>query len=185
MIDILERQAVREQVAPISVESYHVLRDLGLVGVKTELVNGVILEKMTKSPRHTLILHRLHDALARGLPPGYLLRKEDPLTLAISEPEPDLAIVRGCIEDYADQHPTGAELVVEVAVSSLELDRAKAADYAGAGIPTYWLVIPGERAVEVYTEPRAGGYAQMARMEGTGRLKTWYGAWADMESTLA
>jgi hypothetical protein len=57
MIDILESPGVRRRVAPISVESYHVLRDLGLVDVKTELVNGIIVEKTTKSPRHTLILH--------------------------------------------------------------------------------------------------------------------------------
>jgi Uma2 family endonuclease len=185
MIDILESPGVRRRVAPISVESYHVLRDLGLVDVKTELVNGIIVEKMTKSPRHTLILHRLHDALAQGLPSGCLLRKEDPLTLAASEPEPDLAIVRGSIEDYAEQHPTTAELVVEVAVSSLELDRAKAADYAGAGIPTYWLVIPAERAIVVYTEPRAGGYQGIRRVEQRGRLATWYGAEIDLEAALA
>lgn len=185
MIDILESPGVRRQVAPISVESYHVLRDLGLVDVKTELVNGIIVEKMTKSPRHTLILHRLHDALAKGLPSGCLLRKEDPLTLAASEPEPDLAIVRGSIEHYAEQHPTTAELVVEVAVNSLELDRAKAADYARAGIPTYWLVVPTERTVELYTEPGTGGYARMACVTAPGRLETWYGAALDLDATLA
>ncbi len=185
MIDILERPAVRQQVAPISVASYHILRDLGLVDVRTELVNGIILEKMTKSPRHTLILHRLYADLSRGLPADYLLRKEDPLTLTASEPEPDLAIVRGSIEDYAEQHPTTAELVIEVAVSSLELDRAKAAEYAGAGIPNYWLVIPAERAVEVYSEPGSTGYGRVSRLAGDGRLNTWYGATIGLAAMFA
>ena len=185
MIEILERPAVRSQVTPISVESYHVLRDLGLVDVKTELVNGVILEKMTKSPRHTLILNRLYQALARDFPPGYLLRKEDPLTLAASEPEPDLAIVAGDMEAYADAHPTTAELVVEVAVSSLDLDRAKAAGYAGAGIPTYWLVIPAERAVEVYAQPGPSGYGMVSRVEEDGRVDTWYGTTIELSTVFA
>jgi Uma2 family endonuclease len=49
--------------------------------------------------------------------------------------------------------------VVEVAVTSHRLYRSrKAALYAGADIPNYWLVdVPG-RAVEVRTQPGAHGY---------------------------
>ena len=42
--------------------------------VKTELLNGVIVEKMTKSPLHILLAHRLLDRLAVDLPSGYQLR---------------------------------------------------------------------------------------------------------------
>jgi len=128
---MLEHPVVRRQIAPFSVEGYHKLRDLGVVSVKTELLNGAIVEKMTKSPRHTLLVHRLCDGLAVDLPSGYQLRKEDPLTLMTSEPEPDIAIVSGDIETYRDRHPTTAALVLEVAVSSREVDWAKAELYAG------------------------------------------------------
>jgi hypothetical protein len=53
MIDILERPEIRRQPAPLSLEGYHVLRDLGLVPVKRELLDGVVVEKMTRSPLHT------------------------------------------------------------------------------------------------------------------------------------
>lgn len=90
---------------PFSVERYHELPDPGIMPVKTELLNGVIVEKMTKSPLYTLLAHRLFGRLAIALPTGYQLRKEDPLTLATSEPEPDLAIVPGDGEDLPRPPP--------------------------------------------------------------------------------
>ncbi len=181
MIEILESPAIRRQVALLSVESYHRLRDLGLVSVKTELLQGVMVEKMTKSPLHTLIVHRLHDRLAMGLPSGYQLRKEDPLTLAHSEPEPDLAIVRGDIERFRTHHPTTAELVAEVAVSSLQVDRAKASLYAEAAVPLYWLVLAEQHAIEVYSEPTPSRY-RCQRLYAQGDvLETWYGARVQLE----
>jgi len=52
-MEMLERSAVRRRVVPFSVECYHKLRDLGMVPVKTELLNGVIIENQplwTESP---------------------------------------------------------------------------------------------------------------------------------------
>ena len=43
---------------------------------------------------------------------------------------------------------------MEVAVSSRGLDREKASLYAEAGIKEYWILLAGEKAVEVYTEPQ-------------------------------
>ena len=58
-----------------------------------------------------------------------------------SEPEPDIAIVTGTPRDYRDEHPTTAELVVEIADTTLAYDRArKTALYAQAGIQEYWIL---------------------------------------------
>lgn len=176
MIELLETPAVRRQVAPLSVDGYHRLRDWGLAPVKSELLNGVIVEKMTKSPLHTLLVHRLIESLSGSLPAGYMLRKEDPLTLSTSEPEPDLAIVEGDFEMFADRHPSTAKLVVEVAVSSEELDRAKADLYASAGIEQYWLVLSGSKSVIIFSRPRPTGYEEEDVMENGQSLTTWYGA---------
>jgi len=185
MIEILQRPAVRRQVAPFSVESYHKLRDLGLISAKTELLNGVIVKKMTKSPLHTLLAHRLFDRLAVDLPPDCQLRKQDPLTLATSEPEPDIAIVLGDIETYRDHHPTTAELAVEIAVSSVEVDRAKADLYAGAGVSTYWLVLVDDRTVEVYSQPEPSGYRNMETRGPGHTLETWYRARIPLDALFA
>jgi len=175
MIEILERPAVRHRVAPLSVAGYHQLRDLGLVGVKTELLNGVIVEKMTKSPLHTFLSQRLHAWLAEGLPTGWQLRKEDPLTFDGSEPEPDLALVAGSAETYRSHHPTTAELVVEIAVSSVDLDRAKADVYAEAGVSVYWLVLAERHTIEVYSQPSPSGYQHQETLGSGDTLETWYG----------
>jgi len=185
MIELLEHPEVRAQVAPLSLDGYHRLRDLGLAPIRSELLKGVIVNKVTKSPLHTLTAHRLWDRLAVGLPPGYQLRKEDPLTLTDSEPEPDLALVRGTDADFRTHHPATAELVVEIAVSSLDLDRAKATVYAAAGVPVCWLVIPLERRVEVCTEPGAAGYGRVETFGPGDTLATFYGAAIPLDALFA
>jgi Uma2 family endonuclease len=185
MIELLERPAVRHRVAPLSVAGYHQLRELGLVPIKSELLNGLIVEKMTKSPLHTLILHRLQERLAACLPADLLLRKEDPLTLVASEPEPDIAIVEGCMEDYREHHPETALLVAEVAVSSADLDRAKAELYAQAGVREYWLILSTSRTVEVFSGPQTEGFAASVRRGPGDKLTTWYGAIIDLDALFA
>jgi Uma2 family endonuclease len=82
------------------------------------------------------------------------------LTLRDSEPEPDISIVRGSDDDYDDAHPTTACLIVEVAVSSVELDRELASIYAEAGVEEYWIVLVNEQAVEVYRRSAGGVYQE-------------------------
>jgi Uma2 family endonuclease len=81
--------------------------------------------------------------------------------LADSEPEPDISVTRGSESDFADAHPTTAELVVEVAVSSATLDRENASLYAEASVTEYWIVLASERQVEVYRRPENGRYREV------------------------
>ncbi|MCA9267130.1 MAG: Uma2 family endonuclease, partial [Planctomycetales bacterium] len=92
MIQILEKQAVRSQAMPVSVAQYHRLCETGIVSQRTELLRGVILEKMTKSPLHVYLVRWLLNWLASGVPAEFDVRQEQPLTLVDSEPEPDLAV---------------------------------------------------------------------------------------------
>jgi Uma2 family endonuclease len=56
--------------------------------------------------------------------------------------------------DYSREHPSAAILVIEVATSSLRQDRRiKAALYARAKIPEFWLIDVKARSVEVYRNP--------------------------------
>lgn len=58
--------------------------------------------------------------------------------------------------EYVTEHPRTALLVVEVADTTLALDRdQKARIYARAGIPEYWIVNLPERCLEVYRDPVA------------------------------
>jgi Uma2 family endonuclease len=65
-----------------------------------------------------------------------------------------VAVVRGDLRAYTAAHPADSVLVVEIALSSLALDREhKASLYARAGRPEYWILNLMERVLEVYRDP--------------------------------
>lgn len=129
-------------------------------GDRVELLEGEIIEMSPEKSRHAASVDLALDALRRVLPAGYSIRVQHPLALSdSSEPEPDLAVVRGTPRDYVDGHPSSAEMVLEVADSSLEYDRTrKASVYAAAAIAEYWIVNLVDAVVEVHREPTRSGY---------------------------
>lgn len=163
MLDLPE---VRARISPLTVAQYRQLPEFNEHGRRTELIRGIVIEKMSKSPLHSGIATVLYDLLRPQVPPGFWLRKEEPLTLRDSEPEPDLSLVRGSRGDFATQHPTTAALVIEIAVTSAAEDRALASLYAEAGVEEYWIVQPVERRVEVSRRPEAGLYREQTVVEG-------------------
>src|SRR5436853_3869857 len=109
-----------------------------------------------QSPDHALAVRAVEEALRRVFTHGYDIRVGMPLALGDeAEPEPDVAVVRGHVRDYRT-HPLTAALVVEVADTSLEFDRARnAARYASGEIPEYWIVNLVDRQVEVFRDAGA------------------------------
>jgi Uma2 family endonuclease len=129
---------------------------------RVELLGGCLVFREPEGSRHAAACLRARIALERAFGRGYHIRPQHPIALDdLSEPEPDIAVVRGRIEDYIDAHPTSPVLVVEVADSSLALDRErKARLYATAAILDYWIVNLVDGALEVYRDPvRAAGGA--------------------------
>lgn len=162
MTAILEIPEVRRRISPLTVEEYHRLDEFNERGRRTELFRGILIEKMSKSPLHRTVSSLLFKLIAAQLPKGYSVWKEEPLTFKEmdSEPEPELSVVRGTDMDFLEAHPHTGELIVEVAVSSPELDRENASLYAEAGVKEYWIVLAPSRQVEVYRRPRAGVYQE-------------------------
>ncbi len=160
MSAILEIPEVRRRVSHLTVEEYHRLDEFNENGRRTELIRGIVIEKMSKSPLHSTVGKRIYDLLLRLVSAAFVVRREDPLTLTDSEPEPDVAVVRGGPKDFLQAHPTTAELVVGVAISSAALDRESASLYAEAGVKEYWIVLASDRQVEVYRQPVGGIYQE-------------------------
>jgi Uma2 family endonuclease len=78
-----------------------------------------------------------------------------------SRPEPELAVIRGAVEDDGERPVTADDtaLVVEIDGPDLASDRADMARvYATAGIPVYWIVDLAGGQVEIFTEPGRDGY---------------------------
>jgi Uma2 family endonuclease len=176
MASILENAAVRDAALPISVEQYHQMGESGIIAAETELLHGVIVKKMVKSPEHTWLVQRLLEWLRGAVPVGYHLRQEQPLTFADSEPEPDIAVVFGSPEDFRRRHPETASLVIEVAITSEALDREKGQAYAAAKVAHYWLVLPHQRTVECHRQPTPHGYAEVIIAEVGDELELPLGA---------
>lgn len=168
---MLEIPEVRARVSPVTVAQYHQFPEFNENGRRTELIHGVVIEKMSKSPLHSGIGSALYDLMHPHVPPGFWLRKEEPLTLRDSEPEPDLSLVRGTRQDFATNHPASAALVIEIAVTSAAEDRSLAELYAAAGVEEYWIVLPLERRVEVYRRLESGAYLDRVLVEGDSILE--------------
>src|SRR5712692_5425247 len=107
----------------LSVAQYHAMADHGILGEDdpVELLEGWLVQKMTKPRPHSRCTHRTRRALKRLLPAGWYVDTQEPITTADSEPEPDVAVIRGANDDYTDRQPGPVEvaLVVEVADTTL------------------------------------------------------------------
>ena len=150
------------KIWPLGVKAYHALGEMGLIPEKTELLYGQVFHKMSKTPFHRLLLMRLLQLLQHILPPGLHVQPEQPILCGDSEPEPDLSVIRGSINDYPDEHPHTAELVIEVCVTSHDFDRSKLSAYASAGVKECWLVLGPEKQIEVHRQPQGGQFAEHA-----------------------
>ncbi len=146
----------------LSVPQYHAMIDADILTEDdpVELLDGWLVPKMPKKPPHRLATGLVREALERLGLAGWYVDSQEPITTIDSEPEPDVAVVRGERRDYVDRHPGSGDvgLVVEVADSSLERDRTlKRRLYAAAGIAVYWIVNLVDGQIEVLSEPLGAG----------------------------
>lgn len=145
-------------IRQFSVTEYHRLSEIGILTDedKVELLEGYVMLKMLTNPPHDGTLDLLTATLPSLVPSGWVMRMQQAITLADSEPEPDFAIVRGNKRSYFTRHPGSVDigLVVEVAHDSLDRDSiGKSRIYARAGIAIYWVVNLIDMRLEVRTVP--------------------------------
>jgi Uma2 family endonuclease len=147
------------KLTKISVKDYEFLcRENPMQYEKTELFEGVIVEKMTKSSKHIFFKHYLVHALQENLPKSFFIQTEDSIRLGDSELEPDISVIYGSFMDYQNTLPETARLIVEISISSLNYDREKAKAYANGNVEEYWILDVENKKVEVFTQPQNGNY---------------------------
>ena len=122
---------------------------------RLELINGEILEMTPQSKAHATAVCLVDEALSAVYARDFTVRVQVPMAMGeSSEPEPDVAVVRGRPRDYLECHPTVAALVVEISDSSLRYDREhKKRLYAASGTPEYWILNLVDQCLEVYRDP--------------------------------
>jgi Uma2 family endonuclease len=158
-------------------EDYYRLAETGVLRERrVQLIEGEIIEMAPQRNEHAVAIELAHDALRGAFPTGHRIRIQSPLALSpFSEPEPDLAIVKGSAR-HSTGHPTSAVLVLEVADTTLRLDRTrKTRIYAEAGIAEYWILNLPDRCLEVRRNPSRSSsdewsYADIATIPADGAI---------------
>lgn len=148
----------------LTVKDYHQMVESGILAAdeRVELIEGQLYRMAAKGTAHSAAVTRVDRIFSDRLGAQVLLRFQDPVGLSeVSEPEPDIGLVKPNPLDYEDHHPTPAEifLLIEVADSTLKRDLdIKAPAYGRAGVVETWVLdIPGQ-CLHVFREPSPVGY---------------------------
>jgi Uma2 family endonuclease len=147
----------------ISVDAFHRMGETGILGPadRVELIDGEIIDMSPIGALHAAIVDLLARHFGRRAGESVFIRCQNPLRLDdVSEPEPDIAILRPRADCYTTAHPGPADvlLVVEVADTSLAYDLGvKVPLYARHGIPEVWVIDATTRRTRVFREPVGSG----------------------------
>ena len=127
-----------------------------------ELLNGEIIETMPKGPKHAAINNKTSRFLIKLLDEKALIRTQDPIVLDnFSEPEPDIVLAKWRDDEYIENHPTPADilLIMEISDTTLIYDREdKARAYSQNGIEQYLLLNLQNETIQDFREPSEEGY---------------------------
>lgn len=158
-------------------DDYYAMADAGILKPedRVELIEGEIYQMGPIGNRHAGCVNRLVDEFAPLIAARRaVLSPQNPVNLTdISEPEPDVVLLRRREDRYSESHPTPEDvlLLIEVADSSIGFDRGtKLPLYARCGIPEAWLVDVVKRTLEVHRDPERDGYRQVQRLRDGDRI---------------
>ena len=147
---------VTPQLRRWTVAEFDQLGSLGcFAGRRAFLLDGAILEQGPMDPPHAEALEVLTEHVRAAFGSGWRFRVQTPLHLdEFNNPMPDFAVVAGSPGYYGD-HPVSAELVVEVADTTLQSDLTdKAERYATGGIADYWVLDLNGGVLHVFRDPQ-------------------------------
>ena len=151
----------------LTVADYHRMGESGILAPdeRVELIDGEIFVMPPPiGPTHSGIVDHLTRLFVVALGERAIVRVQSLVRLSdLSEPEPDLALLKPRADFYKRRAPEPADvlLLIEVSDSTLAHDRrTKVPLYARHAIPEVWIAdVEGARLI-VYREPGADGYAR-------------------------
>jgi Uma2 family endonuclease len=139
-----------------------------------ELLEGDLVVMSPQNPEHSGLADVLRARVEAALGSGFYARTHAPVDAGLySQPEPDVALLRGRPEDFVTRQPAAEDtlLVIEIARSSLPRDRRKARIYATGGFAEYWLFDLERQEVHVHRHPESSGeYSQVDTLHADGVL---------------
>ena len=146
-----------------SVEDYHKMIEAGILSDRpVELIAGEILQMSPEGPFHHYLNIRIVEYLRSLLGTQAVISEGHPITLADSEPEPDIAVVRSPYTLYLNHHPYPEDIywLIEIADTSLSKDLGiKKTIYANANIQEYWVIDLNSKILKVFQNLQKDDYS--------------------------
>lgn len=158
----------------LSVADYYRMGEAGIFApnARVELIEGEIIDMAPIGTRHGSAVMRLNSLLSAAVGSRAVVSVQNPLRLSdLSEPEPDLMLLKPRDDFYADAHPTAADvlLLIEVADTSARYDREiKLPLYARHGVPEVWIVDLDARLLRLFREPAGEAYVHASTTASPG-----------------
>jgi Uma2 family endonuclease len=172
-----------------TVEEYDRMGEVGLLAEdeRVELLEGEVIAMTPIGSPHAGTVKRLTELLVIALTGRAIVGVQDPVWLSdLSEPKPDVAVLRPREDFYTSGHPRPADvlLLIEVADTTAAFDRnVKRPLYAAAGIPEVWVVDLAAKVVDVALDPAPDGYRDVRPVRRDGVISP--GAFPDVRISVA
>jgi Uma2 family endonuclease len=152
---------------PFTRADYYRLGEAGVLGEddRVELLDGIVAAMSPIGPFHSGVVGLLIQFFTHELGQRVFVNAQNPVVLDdLSEPQPDVTLLKPRRDSYRDAHPTPQDvlLLVEVAEASIDLDLGeKARLYARAGVSEYWVVDLVHRLIVVHRQPVGDRYQEV------------------------
>lgn len=153
----------------LTCHQYHQMAETGILaqGDRLELIHGEIIDMSPIGRKHNACIARLTELFVTRLHGRAIVWVQNSISLDYhSEPQPDVALLKPCLDFYEQDLPMAQDvlLLVEVADSSINYDLdIKMPLYAEAGITELWLIDLNSRTLISYTLPDEDGYTKSHR----------------------
>lgn len=152
----------------LTVADYYRMGEVGIFApnARIELIEGEVIDMAPIGTRHAAAVTRLNRAATATVGTRAIVSVQNPLRLSdLSEPEPDLMLLKPRADFYAEAHPTAGDvlLLIEVADSSARYDREiKLPLYARHGVGEVWIVDLEARLLRFHRAPADGAYTEVS-----------------------
>jgi Uma2 family endonuclease len=147
-----------------TVDEYYKMAEAGILNEdsRVELIEGEIIQMSPIGARHASCVSRATKLFLSKLGDRIWLSPQNPVRLSnITEPQPDILLLKPRPDFYGSKHPTGSDtyLVLEVSDTTLRYDRdRKAPLYAKAGVPEVWIEDLRSKKILVFRNPEKDRY---------------------------
>jgi Uma2 family endonuclease len=147
-----------------TVYEYYQMVETGILSqhVRTELINGEVIEMSAMGVRHRAFVNRASDLLIPLFKGKAQISVQLPVRLNdFNEPQPDICFLKPRRDFYATKHPGPSDvfMAMEISDTSLGYDRdIKLGVYAAARIPEVWILDLVNQILLVFRDPSRKAY---------------------------